>query len=46
VGQVRRQGRQPARPLRRKIDTQLTPPLFDMINQISKDDEKLPDPVR
>jgi hypothetical protein len=30
----------------RKIDTQLAPPLFDMINQISKDDEKLPDAVK
>ena len=26
----------------RKIDTQLAPPLFDMINQITKDDEALP----
>ena len=26
----------------RKIDTQLAPPLFDMINQISKHDESLP----
>ena len=30
----------------RKIDTQLAPPLFDMINQISKDDEKLPDAIK
>jgi len=30
----------------RKIDTQLAPPLFDMINQISKDAENLPDKVK
>jgi hypothetical protein len=30
----------------RKIDTQLAPPLFDMINQITKDDEALPEPVK
>ena len=29
----------------RKIDTQLTPPLFDMINQISADAESLPEQV-
>ena len=30
----------------RKIDTQLAPPLFDMINQITKDDDALPEPVK
>jgi Animal haem peroxidase len=30
----------------RKIDTQLAPPLFDMINQITKDDEALPEAIQ
>jgi hypothetical protein len=30
----------------RKIDTQLAPPLFDMINQISEDNEGLPEQVK
>jgi Animal haem peroxidase len=30
----------------RRIDTQLTPPLFDMVNQITKHDEALPEAVK